>query len=56
MLKLVIYFLFFSSDAIALIVMETNRYADQCRAQCTSTPRAWHDNTENKLKAFIGSA
>ncbi len=51
MIKLVIFF----SDAIALIVMETNSYAAQCRAQCTSpTPHACHDITENELKAFIG--
>jgi len=46
---------FFSDEAIALVIEETNRYAAQCRAQCTSpTPRAWHDITSDELKAFFG--
>ena len=46
---------FFPDEAIHLVVEETNRYAAQCRAQCTSpTPCAWHNITRDELKAFFG--
>ncbi len=50
-----LFHIFFSDEALELVVAETNRYAAQCRAQCTSpTPRAWHDITSEELKAFFG--
>ena len=46
---------FFSNEAIALVVEETNRYASQCRSECSSpTQRPWHDITCDEIKAFFG--
>ena len=46
---------FFTDEVWDLLVTETNRYANQCRAQSTSrTQRPWHDVTKEEMKAFVG--
>ena len=48
--------LFLRNEAIALVVEETNRYASQCRSECSSpTQRPWHDITCDEIKAFFGT-
>ena len=50
-----IFLSFFSDEVIALVVEEFNRYASQCRSECSSpTQRPWHDITCDEIKAFFG--
>ena len=50
---------FFSDEVWDLLVVETNRYADQVRTKFaaqnpTKTQRAWHPVTNEEMKAFLG--